>query len=59
MKKTFQISFKGRLVGSIGSFQNYSVLIVAKTEEEAMRELYSTHEHIQQPRIEIVAQEVA
>ena len=50
--ETFKISFKGRLVGSIGTFQNYSVLIVAKDQDNALRELYATHEHIQMPKIE-------
>lgn len=53
--KTYEISFKGREVGSIGIMQNYKVLIVAKDEKEAVHKLYGTHEHISQPVIKVVA----
>ena len=49
--KTYYITFFGRLVSSIGVTYHNVVEIKANSEEEAIRELYKTYEHISQPSV--------
>lgn len=53
----YEISFKGREVGSIGIMQDYKVQLVAKDEKDALLKLYGTHEHISQPKIVMFAKQ--
>lgn len=44
--KTYQASFKGRLVGAIGIFEQFRDTVEAFNYEEARIKLYDKYEHI-------------
>ena len=48
---TYIATFRGRMIGAIGAFQAFKVILAAKDLEAANLKLYDTHEHIIQCKI--------
>ena len=48
----WRLHFRGRQVGAIGIFSNYTIEVSAMSEEDARLAAYETHEHIQFLKIE-------
>jgi len=44
--KKFKLSFKARLIGSIGKFQSFTETVEAENLEAAKFKLYKKYEHI-------------
>jgi hypothetical protein len=52
--RDYQITFNGRMLGSIGIMSDSIVLISAISEGDAIKELYKTYEHIRIVKIVII-----
>lgn len=54
----YRVSFRGREVGAIGVFSDYSFYIQAASRRKAGNKLYETHEHITRLSMKIQKQAV-
>ncbi len=46
---SYTATFKGRLRGATGAMDHFCIEVKANSKEEALRELYKTHDHISFP----------
>ena len=42
----YEVSFRGRPIGSIGFFRNCMVEVAAEDEKHAVKKAYESHEHL-------------
>lgn len=55
--KTYRVTFTGRLKGAIGTMGRHRVTVLADNVWEARMALYETHDHIMNPRFEVIQDE--